>query len=118
MTNSKSQKDPSVSNEPDNNTNQNTQNNTSNNPNNMRNFFQLRNKNGKLLSINSYRIMYSKNKFDADILAMARAIYLNELRFKEKIKNKDISINEVFIINKNWYRKWKTFVNYKFTNFN
>ena len=113
MTNSKSQKDPSVSNEPDNNTNQNTQNNTSNNPNNMRNFFQLRNKNGKLLSINSYRIMYSKNKFDADILAMARAIYLNELRFKEKIKNKDISINEVFIINKNWYRKWKTFVNYK-----
>lgn len=53
--------------------------------------------------------MYSKNKFDADILAMARAIYLNELRFKEKIKNKDISINEVFIINKNWYRKWKTF---------
>ncbi len=123
MTNLKSQKESSVSNEQNNNTNQTSQNNNTNqisqnNTNkytnsNMRNIIQLRNKNGKLFSISSYRIMYAKNQIDKDILAMARAIYINELRFKEKIKNKDISINEVFLIEKNWYRKWKKFVNFK-----
>ena len=114
MTNSKSQKGSSVSNEQNNNTNQTPQNNANNNTNNnMRNMLQFRNKNGKIFSLNSFRIMYAKNQIDKDILAMARAIYINELRFKEKIKKKDIFINEVFLIEKNWYRKWKKFVNFK-----
>ena len=114
MTNSKSQKGSSVSNEQNNNTNQTPQNNANNNTNNnMRNMLQFRNKNGKIFSLNSFRIMYAKNQIDKDILAMARAIYINELRFKEKIKKKDIFINEVFLIEKNWYRKWKKYVNFK-----
>ena len=56
--------------------------------------------------------MITSDKLDMNYLSLGRLFYINELRFKDKIKERSFEINEVYLIEKNWYRKWKNFIHY------
>ena len=93
-----------------NNTNSNTNNN---NQDNKLSIEQLKNKNGTPFSIVEVKkSMIVNEEFDKQYYQMGLMFYIYELRFKDKIKRRDKDINEVYIIEKSWYRKWKNFVNY------
>ena len=99
-----------------NNTTDNTNNNTihDNNSNDINSSIeQLKNKNGTIFNVLDFKksIIFNE-EFDKDYLNMGLMFYIHELRHKNKIKRRDIDINEVYIIKKSWYRKWKNFVNY------
>ena len=102
-----------------NNTNGNTNNNNindntnNNNQDNKLSIEQLKNKNGTPFSVVEFKkSMIVNEEFDKQYYQMGLMFYIYELRFKDKIKRRDKDINEVYIIEKSWYRKWKNFVNY------
>ena len=72
----------------------------------------LRNKNGTIFTVDCWRGMITSDKLDMNYLSLGRLFYINELRFKDKIKERSFEINEVYLIEKNWYRKWKNFIHY------
>ena len=72
----------------------------------------LRNKNGTIFNVDCWRGMITSDKLDMNYLSLGRLFYINELRFKDKIKERSFEINEVYLIEKNWYRKWKNFIHY------
>ena len=47
------------------------------------------------------------------ILKEAREIYLNEIRYRYLINNNFYRDDDLYIISKEWYKKWKEYVRYK-----
>ena len=47
------------------------------------------------------------------ILKEAREIYLNEIRYRYLINNNFYRDDDLYIISKEWYKKWKEYVKYK-----
>ena len=96
-------------------TNENTincDNNINSNDEKNKSLEQLRNKNGTIFSYDKFNKSIHINDNDKQFLQMGLKFYINELRLKKKIKRRDKDINDVYIIEKSWYRRWKNFVNY------
>ena len=55
--------------------------------------------------------MITSDKLDMSYLSLG-SLFINELRFKDKIKERSFEINEVYLNKKNWYRKWNNFIHY------
>ena len=55
--------------------------------------------------------MITTDKLDMSYLSLG-SLFINELRFKDKIKERSFEINEVYLNKKNWYRKWNNFIHY------
>ena len=53
--------------------------------------------------------MITSDKLDMNYLSLG-SLFINELRFKDKIKERSFEINEVYLNEKNLYRKWKRFI--------
>jgi ubiquitin C-terminal hydrolase len=58
------------------------------------------------------KTMITENEESKKILSLTRKIYLNELRFHNKIKNFQY-FNEIYIISIEWFNKFKEYSNYK-----
>ncbi len=58
------------------------------------------------------KTIISEDEESKKILSLARKIYLNELRFHNKIKNFQY-FNEIYIISIEWFNKFKEYSNYK-----
>ena len=57
------------------------------------------------------KILYAENEKSNQILFLSRVIYINELRYREKIKKFQYK-NEVYLISIDWYKKFKEYINY------
>ena len=57
------------------------------------------------------KILYAENEKSNQILFLSRVIYINELRYREKIKKFQYK-NEVYLISVDWYKKFKEYINY------
>ena len=55
--------------------------------------------------------MITSDKLDMNYLSLG-SLFIKELRFKDKIKERSFEINEVYLNKKNWYRKWNNFIHY------
>ena len=55
--------------------------------------------------------MITSDKLDMNYLSLG-SLFIKELRFKDKIKERSFEINEVYLTKKNWYRKWNNFIHY------
>ena len=58
------------------------------------------------------KTIISENAESQKILSLTRKIYLNELKFHNKIKNLQY-FNEIFLISIEWFNKFKEYSNYK-----
>ena len=57
------------------------------------------------------KILYAENEKSNQILFLSRVFYINELRYREKIKKFQYK-NEVYLISVDWYKKFKEYINY------
>ena len=58
------------------------------------------------------KIIITEDEENQNILNLTNEIYLNEILFRKKIKNKKY-LNEIYLISYEWYNKFKEYTNYK-----
>ena len=59
----------------------------------------------------SEKAMIGDTNESNEIVKEAREIYLNEIRYRKKIKTTTYA-NDIYIISQDWYNKWKKYVKY------
>ena len=74
---------------------------------------QIEDKYGNIIKKDLIRkIIITEDEEYQKILNLTNEIYLNEILFRKKIKNKQY-LNEIYLVSYDWYNKFKEYTNYK-----
>ena len=57
------------------------------------------------------KAMYGETEELNEIVKDSREIYLNEIRYRKTIQMNNY-LNDIYLVNQNWYNKWKEYVKY------